>query len=198
MPKPTSKLSARRAATRERLLASTLAVLAKRGLHGLSLDAVAADAGVTKGAIYDNFESKDALLIAALATQLRDETDVFVWPTDRSGTTRERLRRLGQAVIDGYRAAPQAAVGNAEFLLYVLTHEDFRARLMDIPNRGPRRAVPNIEALFAPGELGMSAEAFSIMLNSMIPGLMFARQLAAAPIPDAVVLAIFEGLAGPA
>jgi len=189
-------MSAKRAATRARLLESTLALLATHGLHRLSLDAIAAHAGVTKGAIYDNFESKDALLAAAIASQPRESADLFIWPKGRQGGVRERLRRLGRAVLDGHRASPQAAIGAAEFLLYALTHEDFRSRLGEMPNLGPRRAIEDVLGLFAPEELGMSPEAFSILLNSLIPGLMYARTLTTLPMSDELVLSIFEGLAG--
>ncbi len=66
-------LSERKAHTRQKLLEATLAVMAEGGLHGVSVDAVAKRVGVTKGAVYDNFESKDALIVAALASIPPDE-----------------------------------------------------------------------------------------------------------------------------
>jgi AcrR family transcriptional regulator len=46
-------------------------IFAERGYDGASLDAVAAAAGLTKGAIYSRFSSKEALFVAA--TLERDE-----------------------------------------------------------------------------------------------------------------------------
>ena len=50
--------------TRERLLAAARRVFAERGYYGASLEAVAEEAGLTKGAVYSRFESKADLFLA--------------------------------------------------------------------------------------------------------------------------------------
>ena len=52
--------------TRERLLDAAEKLFGERGIHATSLDAVAAEAGLTKGAIYANFAGKQALITAIL------------------------------------------------------------------------------------------------------------------------------------
>ncbi|OLT38049.1 hypothetical protein BJF79_27995 [Actinomadura sp. CNU-125] len=52
--------------TREALLAAAERLWAERGIHGASLDDVAAAAGLTKGAVYSNFTGKTDLLLALL------------------------------------------------------------------------------------------------------------------------------------
>jgi AcrR family transcriptional regulator len=54
----------RRDLTREQLLDAAERVFARLGFHGASVDAVAAEAGFTKGAVYSNFPGKDALFLA--------------------------------------------------------------------------------------------------------------------------------------
>ncbi|MBE1531467.1 TetR/AcrR family transcriptional regulator [Actinomadura algeriensis] len=56
----------RREQTREALLAAAERLWAERGIHGASLDDVAAAAGLTKGAVYSNFTGKTDLLLALL------------------------------------------------------------------------------------------------------------------------------------
>lgn len=51
---------------RDRLLDSAEAVLAEHGSHGLTLAAVAAHAGVSKGGLLYHFASKDALITALI------------------------------------------------------------------------------------------------------------------------------------
>ncbi|XPP26895.1 MAG: TetR/AcrR family transcriptional regulator [Leucobacter sp.] len=53
--------SARRQATRERLLDAATEVFAELGLQGASVEAICARAGFTRGAFYSNFESKEEL-----------------------------------------------------------------------------------------------------------------------------------------
>jgi AcrR family transcriptional regulator len=54
------------AQTRERLLVAARQVFARYGFGGASVDMIAADAGYSKGAIYSNFETKEAILFELL------------------------------------------------------------------------------------------------------------------------------------
>ena len=56
----------RRAATRRELLDAAEALIAERGFAQASLSAIADRAGVSKGAVYHHFQSKDDLLLALL------------------------------------------------------------------------------------------------------------------------------------
>jgi AcrR family transcriptional regulator len=189
-------MSERRARTRQKLLEATLALMAERGLHGISLDAVAKRVSVTKGAIYDNFESKDAMIVAALALLPEETMAPIVWPTGREGTVRQRLRRLGEAVLAGRADLETSALGAAEFNLYALTHPDMRRRLVEIASMGPTRTKARLLELFAPDELPMSVDAFVTLLHSLIPGLSQFRALAPRPPDRETLLEMFEGLAG--
>lgn len=60
MPRPP------RAQTRSRVLAAAGDVFAARGFAHASLDDVAVAAGLTKGAVYSNFGSKDELILALM------------------------------------------------------------------------------------------------------------------------------------
>jgi AcrR family transcriptional regulator len=66
------------ALTRERLLA---AVLARHGYGGASIDPVTAEAGYSKGAIYSNFESKEAVFLELLRVYM--ERDMAETGVDR-------------------------------------------------------------------------------------------------------------------
>ncbi|HZQ83405.1 MAG TPA: TetR/AcrR family transcriptional regulator [Acidimicrobiales bacterium] len=56
----------KKAETRERLLTAAEAIAREQGFARITLDAVATAAGLTKGAIYSNFESKEDLLVEVL------------------------------------------------------------------------------------------------------------------------------------
>lgn len=60
--------------TRDRIIASAARVFARKGFSRATLDEVAADAGVTKGAIYWHFRNKNDLLFAMLDARLRQDT----------------------------------------------------------------------------------------------------------------------------
>ena len=60
--------------TRERIITSAARVFARKGYHGASLDEVAADAGLTKGAVYWHFQSKADLFLALLDARFQRDT----------------------------------------------------------------------------------------------------------------------------
>ena len=55
------------AVTRERLLAAAERVIDRHGFGGASIDLISAEAGYSKGAIYSNFESKEAVFLELLS-----------------------------------------------------------------------------------------------------------------------------------
>ncbi len=62
------------ALTRERLLAAAERLLARHGYGGASIDLVTAEAGYSKGAIYSNFESKEAVFLELLRVYMERDT----------------------------------------------------------------------------------------------------------------------------
>jgi AcrR family transcriptional regulator len=78
--------------TRARLIDAAIERFAADGL-GASFDAVAADVGVTKGALYHHFGSKDGLVEAVYAEAVRRHADRVV-EASAAGTGRGRLLAL--------------------------------------------------------------------------------------------------------
>lgn len=61
--------------TRTRVVAAAALAFSSRGYLGVSLDDIAAEAGLTKGAVYSSFGSKAALFLAVL--QVRTDERLF-------------------------------------------------------------------------------------------------------------------------
>ncbi len=51
---------------REQLLQAAVALFARKGFHGVGVDAISEQAGVTKKTLYHHFKSKEELILAAL------------------------------------------------------------------------------------------------------------------------------------
>ncbi|MGH2864058.1 MAG: TetR/AcrR family transcriptional regulator [Solirubrobacteraceae bacterium] len=68
--KPTGRTRPTRAQTCTRVLQAAGEVFAARGFDGASIDEIAAAAGLTKGAVYSNFASKDDLFFAVIEDRL--------------------------------------------------------------------------------------------------------------------------------
>ena len=67
----------RRAATRARLLKAAGSVFATRGYHDATLDEIARQAGLSKGAVYHHFSSKHELFLTLLSERLEDRLGDF-------------------------------------------------------------------------------------------------------------------------
>jgi AcrR family transcriptional regulator len=65
------------AQTRERLLLAARQVFARHGFGGASVDMIAAEACYSKGAIYSNFETKEAILFELLERYGEEQTSDF-------------------------------------------------------------------------------------------------------------------------
>ena len=93
--------------TRRDLLAAAIRVMSRRGCSGARVSEIAAEAGVTTGAIYKHFASKDDLLSAAILEHLPDVVS-HALASGSGPTVIELTRRLGSALPD--RALEQAPV----------------------------------------------------------------------------------------
>ncbi len=72
-----------RAETRKRLVIAAGEVFASRGFDGASIDEAAAAAGLTKGAVYSSFASKDELFFAVIEDRLVQRLMVLAEDVDK-------------------------------------------------------------------------------------------------------------------
>jgi AcrR family transcriptional regulator len=91
----TDLVNARRQRTRDRLFQATLEVALERGLAGVSTHRVAATAGLTTGAIYRNFDSRDHLLREAMTYYQQHVSDLDV-------ITATSVREWAHGYLDAY------------------------------------------------------------------------------------------------
>jgi AcrR family transcriptional regulator len=114
--------------TRIELVDAAERLFSKQGFHATSLDAVAAEAGFTKGAVYSNFESKEDLFFAVYERRVDARVEEMETAIRAASTPREALDgvmpggpRRGEAD-DGWLAV------FFEFWAHVLRHPELRER----------------------------------------------------------------------
>ena len=94
--------------TREQLLDAAARVFEERGIGAASVDAISAASGLTRGAFYSNFDSKDQLIIAMLEEHaeqtlrhhrelLQRHRDPLDFVAALRASHRDRQDRLGRA-----------------------------------------------------------------------------------------------------
>lgn len=103
-----------------------MTVCAEKGYHATTVDEIAARAGLSKGALYHHFKSKQDLFVSLL----EESMDMFAQMIDGlppAGSTRESLRQVLLAALAAY--PPGLRQGAVEFFLLGLREEAFRTRL---------------------------------------------------------------------
>jgi len=173
-----------------RILGATMKVMGRRGYAGMSIEEVAAEAGVSRPTIYLRYPGKAELATAALASY-RDRGR----PAETGDTRADLVARLrhfrrgverpfGMAMIGSVLAEEHATPG-----LLLL----FRERVVE-PRRDELREV--LEHARGRGELKEGADTEAAL--NMLVGSYYAQYLAGKPFPngwpEAVVDTVLEGL----
>jgi AcrR family transcriptional regulator len=173
------------------LIEAAAQLIGEKGFDRTSLEEVAAKAGMTRGAIYGNFEDREDLFLAVVESRWKP-----IVPHLKPGATlKEQMRILGKAVVAALPARRSAAIGAVSFHLYVLTHPEMRTRLVQENARIYRRAAKELLGYVKSSELPMPAEKFVRVIHALTDGLFFTHFLNPELITGDVILAAFEALA---
>lgn len=172
--------------TRERLLEAAAAVFARRGYHIATLEEVAAEAGFTKGAVYSNFESKEALFLALVDRELEKRAEEIGAVVDAAASTGdiegEAERQFQRFIGD----EPHWPFLFFEFFAYGARRSDLRSEFIK-----RRRAVHGViadglrrEAERYGLDLPVPAEQLAVAFEALMNGLAFNRVLDPGSVPD--------------
>ena len=121
----------RQAHTRARLMRSAAKVAAERGLERASVDEVAQAAGLTKGAVYANFESKEQLYLAMLEDRFEARLEELDRVLSAGGDPDEQARRAAADFMRAVSAEPEWERLFFEFAVYAARNEEFRVELVE-------------------------------------------------------------------
>lgn len=107
--RPTPKTEARKAATRERIVAAALRQVADGGFAAAGIQQTATRAGVAVGTVYRHFPSKAELFAEVFRRASERELAVLVAIASEDGTARERIAAAVEAFCRRALAAPTLA-----------------------------------------------------------------------------------------
>jgi AcrR family transcriptional regulator len=187
----------KKAETKERLLRAAEAIAAKQGLSRLTLDAVAEAAGVTKGAIYSNFASKEELVLEVHA-RLTPGLDLTMDLLEAADSVPDLLARLGPALAEVVRGKAKQALLAAELDVLLMRDAKLRRTLVE-EHRRRRGAEPDDADRWFEAhadELPIPLEQFVEVVNALAIGLLVRRTIFGAEmVPDEVMTWAFSRLA---
>jgi AcrR family transcriptional regulator len=99
MPRPSQK---------SKILEAALSCFAERGYDGTRIHHIAKRAGVSEGALYKHYASKEALAQELYAHYFAEFAGQLEQIANADLPAHERLRQIAQAVLDDYRQQPDA------------------------------------------------------------------------------------------
>jgi AcrR family transcriptional regulator len=174
----------RREETREFVLAAAARVFAKRGFHATSLDAIAEEAGFSRGAVYYNFADKEELFLELLdrrcAERAQDLRQVFA-DTDEDDVqaTSRKAQLAAEHALDAMTGDPEWRALYLEFLAHAARDAAFRRRFSKRTEemRGALEEVVVQRTRPVAGALGMEPEQLAVVIDSLGIGLMSAHML---------------------
>jgi AcrR family transcriptional regulator len=146
----------------ERILAAARRVVSERGMTALSVQAVAAEAGVTKSAISYHFGSKDGLVRAIIASMAVKEPDEARMAVGRIADPAERFHAFMSLYLERVRTNQNFRIA---FALGPTAFNDEKMRVSG------RTAALDMEALHLPRS--RSVGVLMAVLMSSITGLAF-------------------------
>jgi AcrR family transcriptional regulator len=186
---------------RRRLLNAAMEVFARDGFHAATLDDVAAEAGLTKGAVYSNFTGKRELFLALLEERVTRRAQIArsVLSGTPPGPGNEvsslvtalagRLSQLGAA-------EPDWQLLYIEFWLFAMRDPDAH-RLLAAARRRLRQAIADLaeEAQRQYGlDTGISGTRWATIILGLSNGLALERLIDPDTVPDDLLATILNRL----
>ncbi len=186
----------RKARTRERLIARAHQVFLRRGFHAATLEEIAAEAGVTKGAVYSNFESKADLFMAVLDARTRGRLDVFERVRSSAASMEDSARAYARVMLDD---DPEGRWASALVEAWAASEGDkaFRARLAAVSEDINGKVGEVIGEIAARGdlELPFPAERVAQIGAAVARGLLLQRLHDPRPLSNAEIEEAFVAFA---
>jgi AcrR family transcriptional regulator len=171
------------AVTRERLLAAAEQVIARHGYGGASIDLISAEAGYSKGAVYSNFQSKEAIFLELLRQYMeRDMAEL-----DRVSRAPDRPSEALAAWLETKHTDSDCPLLVAELQLHARRSPEFAGQYYALQAEQTRTMADILERYFkaASVPLPMDAVDLASVLIAVAHGVALQHPPAPAGAPDA-------------
>ncbi len=181
----------KRARTRAKLIEAARDLVREKGYDQTTLDEVARRAGMTSGAIYGNFENRDALFVALGQTYWPP-----IKPRIKAGSSfAEKMRALAEATIAAIPDRRVVAAGRLTGMAYALTHEALRAQVHSVTAASYAGGAAWLRTIAADDDLPMPPNILVCVIHALTEGLLFQRFMTPDLVPDEAFYAAFAALA---
>ncbi|MEV4598430.1 TetR family transcriptional regulator [Amycolatopsis sp. NPDC049253] len=199
MPAP-GRTRPTRAETRRRILDAAFRVFGDQGIAASKLTEVAAAAGLTKGAVYSSFASKDELVLALMEEHAAHRLSESLASFASAGTGAAGLADVAAVLMHEMRTDAVWHRLLAEF--FALAHHDADRRLaLRDRRRAVRRTIAAALERLASGfgfTLPLPAEEFAVILLALSNGLAVEADIDEEAVPEGLLGRVLTLIAGDA
>ena len=175
-------MRARKAQTRQQLVDAGLRLFEAHGFTQTTLEQIAEEAGVTKGAVYSNFANKEALFVETLRN-INIDTDLSMFG-DRAASLADRFARFGAVNAAAFTPSIAKTATKLEAQAFALrnprsrdAYAEMLHRLMHDVETALEHAAPDIGATPV-----VASDVVTIITQALLDGLEVQRAF----LPDVV------------
>jgi AcrR family transcriptional regulator len=188
----------KKAQTRERLLDAAQTVFARRGFLAASLDEIAEEAGLTKGAVYSNFDSKEDLFQAVLDDRYNDRTMRIADLVDSTASFDAQAAEGARMLLDYFDEERIMTLLTFEFEIYAIRNPEFAPKSR-AHSRELRQAVSELISQHTKdwGRLSLSPEELAIAYIALSNGVAMLKLADPDGVPDDLLGKLYALLARP-
>lgn len=188
-----------RAETRRRILDAAFAVFGQRGIAASSLTEVAAAAGLTKGAVYSNFDSKDELVLTLMEEHAGHRIQASLDAVDAADSA-DMLGEVAAVLVHEMRVDAVWHRLLAEY--FAMAHHDPARREALQQRRREVRATITRALERVAEEIGMElplpAADFAVVILALSNGLGVEAEIDPGGVPDDLLARVLTLIAGDA
>jgi AcrR family transcriptional regulator len=164
---------------RDDLLAAAARVFARRGFHGASVEAISEDAGLSTGAIYSNFESKEELFLTLWEERIERRRGELRSAVEEAGGREAGLAAAAANVGAAFGREREWFLLYFEFALHAARDPAFARRFRKVRQAGLRELVQGLseglehaglEPSLPPQDLarGLRALSYGLALDGLV------------------------------
>jgi AcrR family transcriptional regulator len=171
----------REAAVRSRIFEAAISVFEQRGFARASMAAIATEAGLSSGAIYTYFGSKEELFLAAFGSLVEAQEQALTEAIAGTSVTSEAIDLAVEYMANVATSGGDFRGAGANFLLHAWAtaeeNEALRAMLLRRREQASALARTTIDAAIARGELAsdLDTDGLALAITSLLDGLFLQR-----------------------
>ncbi|MBI5749274.1 MAG: TetR/AcrR family transcriptional regulator [Nitrospinae bacterium] len=186
---------------RQQILESAIRCISRQGYHQTTMDDIASEAGLSKGALYWYFKSKDEILTAMCRQQCDEHLQILSHFADQNMSIKELALKTGDKILESLINEPEQCKMSFEFWALTDENEQVKRSQYEVHKIWQETVSNLIKSGIKKGEIkpDVNVKELSIALLAIFDGIIIAysidKTLNVKKIWHTAISAFFEGIA---